>query len=257
MPRADYVRSVEQILELIRAGEVYQVNFSQRIEGPWAGDAIGLLERVVERNPAPFGALVRLGADSWLLSASPERFLRIDGRRVVTRPIKGTIGRGATPREDAANARALLESREGPGRARDDHRPPAQRPLALVPRGHGRGRRAVRARDASDDPPPRRDDHAARSRRGSRSSTSSATRGPAARSRASRRSGRCRSSTSSNRRVAGPTPGRSAGSGCDGRADLEHPDPHDAARSAAVPGSTAAAVSRSGRTRRRNGGNRS
>jgi para-aminobenzoate synthetase component 1 len=112
MPREDYVRAVRRILELIRAGDVYQVNFSQRIEGPWAGDVIGLLERVVERNPAPFGALVNLGPGSWLLSASPERFLRVDGRRVVTRPIKGTIGRGATPAEDAANARALLESRK-------------------------------------------------------------------------------------------------------------------------------------------------
>jgi para-aminobenzoate synthetase component I len=111
-PRADYVRAVERLLELIRAGDVYQVNFSQRIEGPWAGTATSLLERVAERNPAPFGALVRLGPDSWIVSASPERFLRIEGGRVVTRPIKGTIARGRTPSEDEANARALLESRK-------------------------------------------------------------------------------------------------------------------------------------------------
>jgi para-aminobenzoate synthetase component 1 len=112
MGRDDYRRAVAAVLELIRAGEVYQVNLSQRIEGPWPGGAVELLERVVGSNPAPFGALVRLGAGSWLLSASPERFLRIDGRRVVTRPIKGTIARGASAAEDAVNRRALLASRK-------------------------------------------------------------------------------------------------------------------------------------------------
>jgi para-aminobenzoate synthetase component 1 len=110
MSREDHARAVEAILELIRAGEVYQVNFSQRLEGPWRGDPVALLERVASRNPAPFGGLVSLGGGSWLLSASPERFLRIDGRRVVTKPIKGTIARGATAAADAAAARALLGS---------------------------------------------------------------------------------------------------------------------------------------------------
>jgi para-aminobenzoate synthetase component 1 len=109
-PRAAYVDAVSRILELIRAGEVYQVNFSQRIVGPWTGTPLALLERVVDRNPAPFGALVRLSGGSWLLSASPERFLSIDGRRVVTRPIKGTIARSAAREEDAARAQALLAS---------------------------------------------------------------------------------------------------------------------------------------------------
>jgi para-aminobenzoate synthetase component 1 len=112
LPRRDYVRAVEEVLELIRAGEVYQVNLSQRIEGTFAGDPTALLARVVARNPAPFGALMKLSPRSWLLSASPERFLRIEGSRVVTRPIKGTIARGAAPAEDAAAARALLDSRK-------------------------------------------------------------------------------------------------------------------------------------------------
>jgi para-aminobenzoate synthetase component 1 len=112
LAHGDYARAVAGALELIRAGDIYQVNLSHRIEGPWDGDATSLLGRVTDRNPSPFGALVRLPGGSWLLSASPERFLRVDGRRVVTRPIKGTIARGATPAEDAALAGALAASRK-------------------------------------------------------------------------------------------------------------------------------------------------
>jgi para-aminobenzoate synthetase component I len=110
LPRGEYEAAVRRILELIRAGDVYQVNFAQRFAGTFDGDVFGLLERVARRNPAPFGGLVRLGRESWLLSASPERFLAIDGRRAVARPIKGTIARGATDTEDAERRATLVSS---------------------------------------------------------------------------------------------------------------------------------------------------
>src|SRR3990172_233600 len=65
--------------------------------------------RLRTRTPSTFGAFLDVG-DHRILSASPERFLRVQGRNVETRPIKGTRPRGPTPSEDRALARELLES---------------------------------------------------------------------------------------------------------------------------------------------------
>ena len=107
------------------------------------------------RNPAPFAAYLDFG-ELPVLSASPERFLRLDenGRHVETRPIKGTRPRG--PRPDArrgARPRAGRE-RQGPGRERDDRGSAAERPVAGLPAGDRPGARAVRAGAASDGAPP-------------------------------------------------------------------------------------------------------
>ncbi len=110
MSRCRYLDSVERIILYIRAGDVYQVNLSQRFEGPVRTDASSLFTRLMTVNPAPFGGLVRLAPDSWLLSASPERFLRVEGARVVTRPIKGTAPRGPDDASDRAQAEELLAS---------------------------------------------------------------------------------------------------------------------------------------------------
>jgi para-aminobenzoate synthetase component 1 len=68
-----------------------------------------LYGRLRERNAAPFAGLFDLGG-AFVASASPERFLRVEGGEVETRPIKGTRPRGATPAEDAARAAELLAS---------------------------------------------------------------------------------------------------------------------------------------------------
>jgi len=95
-----YTKAVDTILEEIGEGNVYQANFSQRLsmdapEDPWL-----LYLALRERNPAPFGAYLRL-PDAAVLSSSPERFLRMDeSRRVESRPIKGTRPRGGDDLED-------------------------------------------------------------------------------------------------------------------------------------------------------------
>jgi para-aminobenzoate synthetase component 1 len=71
--------------------------------------ALDLFRRLQAVSPAPFGAWLRAG-DLALASSSPERFLAVRGRRVETRPIKGTRPRGSTPDEDAALAAALRAS---------------------------------------------------------------------------------------------------------------------------------------------------
>ena len=105
--RADYLATVLRVLEEIAAGEVYQVNVSQRLEATWLGTAWEAYERLRGASPVPFGAFLQLDADTAILSASPERFLRLDGRRVETRPMKGTRPRGRTSAEDERLAAEL------------------------------------------------------------------------------------------------------------------------------------------------------
>ena len=109
--RAGFEAAVSRIREYIAAGDVYQVNLSQRFHAPFDGSALALYGRLRARNPAPFGAYLEFG-DAQVASISPERFLRLDAttRAAEARPIKGTRPRGTTSVEDAALARELLES---------------------------------------------------------------------------------------------------------------------------------------------------
>ncbi len=109
--RAEFEAGVARIREYIAAGDVYQVNLSQRFHAPFLGSALALYRRLRARNPAPFGAYLEFG-DAQVASISPERFLRLDAttRAAEARPIKGTRPRGTTAAEDAVLARELLES---------------------------------------------------------------------------------------------------------------------------------------------------
>lgn len=107
--RADYVRSVQRIRDYIAAGDVYQVNLSQRFEMGFEGDGFHLFKVLYEKNPAPFFAYVNAG-DHQIVSTSPERFLLRRGSRVETRPIKGTRPRGKTPERDREMKAALTRS---------------------------------------------------------------------------------------------------------------------------------------------------
>ena len=107
--RAGYMEAVARVREYILAGDVFQVNISQRFEAPLPCAPLELYRRLRARNPAPYSAY--LGAGSFqVMSASPERFLRLDGQRVDTRPIKGTRPRDPDPARDAALARELASS---------------------------------------------------------------------------------------------------------------------------------------------------
>src|SRR3984957_16660069 len=74
------------------------------------GSPAAFYERLRERNPAPFEFLFNLGDGEYLVGASPEMYVRVQGDRVETCPISGTIARGADPLEDAANIATLLGS---------------------------------------------------------------------------------------------------------------------------------------------------
>ncbi len=106
-----YLDAVSRVREYIVAGDIFQANLSQRFETALPESPFDLYRRLRLRNPAPFAAYLD-GGDLQVLSASPERFLRLDGegRQVETRPIKGTRPRGLGPMHDAALGRALAES---------------------------------------------------------------------------------------------------------------------------------------------------
>jgi para-aminobenzoate synthetase component 1 len=97
LDRAGFEARVREIVELVRAGECYQVNLTRRLTSEVAADPLALFGALARRHPAPHAALLRFGERA-VVSASPERFLRQRGDAVETRPIKGT-----------ARQRAVLE----------------------------------------------------------------------------------------------------------------------------------------------------
>jgi para-aminobenzoate synthetase component 1 len=107
--RPGYLAAVRRAVEYIHAGDCFQVNLSQRLLCGATEPPLDLYARLRERNPAPFAGYFDLG-DFVVLSASPERFLRIEDGLVQTRPIKGTRPRGATPEEDENRRAELLRS---------------------------------------------------------------------------------------------------------------------------------------------------
>lgn len=107
--REGYLEAVSRVRDLIHAGDIFQANLSQRLHAPFAQHPLELYRRLRLRNPAPFAAYFDTGAGS-VVSASPERFLRLGDRLVETRPIKGTAPRGDDESSDQELASALLDS---------------------------------------------------------------------------------------------------------------------------------------------------
>jgi len=97
--RAEFEGGVLRAKEYIAAGDIYQVNLAQKFRTPFTGNAYRLFEHLLARSPAPGGAFLDFG-DVRILSASPELFLRVRGRHVTTRPIKGTRPRDRDPLRD-------------------------------------------------------------------------------------------------------------------------------------------------------------
>jgi para-aminobenzoate synthetase component 1 len=107
--RPGYLAAVRRAIEYVHAGDCFQVNVAQRLLHPAVRSPLELYGLLRERNAAPFAGLFDLGG-AVVASASPERFLRVEGGEVETRPIKGTRPRGGTPEEDAARAAELMAS---------------------------------------------------------------------------------------------------------------------------------------------------
>ncbi len=87
--RDEYEKAVVKALDYIAAGDIFQVNLSQRFQLPLKRKPVEIYRDMRSRFPAGFGALLDYGWRA-LISNSPELFLRVDGRKITTRPIKGT-----------------------------------------------------------------------------------------------------------------------------------------------------------------------
>jgi anthranilate synthase component 1 len=106
--RSGYEEAVERAKEYIRAGDAFQIVPSQRFFAEIGDLNPFLLYRGLRTvNPSPYMTYLKLG-DLSLVGASPEPLVRVERRRVMTRPIAGTRRRGATPEEDALLAEELL-----------------------------------------------------------------------------------------------------------------------------------------------------
>lgn len=107
--REHFTRSVSRIKEWIAAGDVYQANLSQAFVATVTGEIFSLYETLRDASPAPMAAYLALDGRE-ILSSSPEAFLKISGRGIETRPIKGTRPRFADPDEDRRSAYELQTS---------------------------------------------------------------------------------------------------------------------------------------------------
>ena len=107
--RNTYMDAIDKIKEYIKSGDIYQVNMSQRFITDFSGDAFELFKYLYKVNPAPFFAYLNCN-NHHIVSTSPERFVKLDGDNVETRPIKGTRPRSNSLDEDALLKHQLQNS---------------------------------------------------------------------------------------------------------------------------------------------------
>jgi anthranilate synthase len=105
----EYMAGVETVRQGMRRGDYYEVVLRQTFSTPYSGRPSELFERVQDANPSPYEFLLQLGEEQ-LVGASPEMFVRVEGRRVETCPIAGTAQRTNDPLRDAENICELLGS---------------------------------------------------------------------------------------------------------------------------------------------------
>lgn len=105
----DYLGAIAAIKNHIAEGETYQVNFTYRLLAMADMAPFNLFQRLVSPFPPPYAAFID-SAEWAICSASPEMFIELDGRDLISRPMKGTAPRGRHPEEDAGLARGLRGS---------------------------------------------------------------------------------------------------------------------------------------------------
>ena len=105
----DYTQSIQAIKEGIARGDTYQTNYTIRLQSRFEGNDFAFFQTLKKAQSSDYCAYINTGEHS-ILSASPELFFRLEGEKITTRPMKGTIKRGKYIEEDEANARWLYLS---------------------------------------------------------------------------------------------------------------------------------------------------
>jgi len=108
----EYATIVRKAKEYFRRGGLFEVVPGQVFHEPCKDSPAQIFTRLQQRNPAPYGTLMNLGEQEYLLAASPEMYVRVQGRRVETCPISGTIARGEDAIADARQIKELLNSQK-------------------------------------------------------------------------------------------------------------------------------------------------
>lgn len=106
----EYAAGVVRAKEYFSRGDLFEVVPGQTFFAPCKDSPAQVFKRLARTNPAPYGALMNLGEREYLVSASPEMFVRVDGDCIETCPISGTIARGGDALSDAEQIRRLLNS---------------------------------------------------------------------------------------------------------------------------------------------------
>ena len=106
----EFAAQVERALTYFERGDLFEVVPGQCFYQPCKDSPAEVFNRLKHNNPAPYGALINLGENEYLVAASPEMFVRVEGRQIETCPISGTIKRGEDAISDASQIRRLLNS---------------------------------------------------------------------------------------------------------------------------------------------------
>jgi anthranilate synthase len=106
----EYTALVERARAAFARGDLFEVVVGQLFADACGDPPSVVFQRLRQANPAPYGALINLGQGEFIVAASPEMYVRVEGRRIETCPISGTIARGRDPVEDAERIRELLNS---------------------------------------------------------------------------------------------------------------------------------------------------
>jgi len=106
----EYAEQVRRAKEYFRRGDLFEVVPGQTFFEPCVDKPSDIFKRLKENNPSPYGALMNLGEQEYLVAASPEMFVRVDGKQIETCPISGTIKRGEDAIGDAIQIKTLLNS---------------------------------------------------------------------------------------------------------------------------------------------------
>jgi anthranilate synthase len=106
----EYAALVERARAAFARGDMFEVVVGQLFADACGDPPSVVFQRLRQANPAPYGALINLGQGEFIVAASPEMYVRVEGRRIETCPISGTIARGRDPVEDAERIRKLLNS---------------------------------------------------------------------------------------------------------------------------------------------------
>lgn len=97
--KEEYIETVMKLKNHIQQGDIYEINFCHEFYSETIIDPIYCFSKLNEISPTPFSCYYKLG-DKYLLCASPERFLKKSGSKIISQPIKGTIKRGVNETED-------------------------------------------------------------------------------------------------------------------------------------------------------------